>query len=106
MEFVGSIMYSKNSGYERGLILYGATAKNGKSSFLEMMTNLFDRTYISAMNFKSLESQFGAYSLIGKKLISIPELEDTYIESSPKFKSIITGDPINIEGKNIRNEIT
>lgn len=106
MEFVGSVMYSKNSGYEKGLILYGPAAKNGKSTFLEMMTNLFNRAYISAMNFKSLESQFGAYSLIGKKLISIPELEDTYIESSPKFKSIITGDPINIEGKNIRNEIT
>ncbi|MFV0556916.1 MAG: DUF5906 domain-containing protein [Lactovum sp.] len=106
MEFTGSIMYSKNSGFEKGLILYGPNAKNGKSTFLEMMTNLFSREYISAMNFKSLESQFGAYSLIGKKLISIPELEDTYIESSPKFKSIITGDPINIEGKNISHELT
>lgn len=106
MEFTGSIMYSKNSGHEKGLILYGPNAKNGKSTFLEMMTNLFSREYISAMNFRSLESQFGAYSLIGKKLISIPELEDTYIESSPKFKSIITGDPINIEGKNIRHELT
>lgn len=105
MEFVGSVMYGKND-FSRGIILYGPTANNGKSTFMEMMTSLFKQEYITSMNFSQLESRFGAFDLIGKRLIQIPELEDTYIERSAVFKQVVgSTDYIEVEGKNIRNKV-
>lgn len=105
MEFVGSVMYPKND-FSKGIILYGPSAENGKSTFLEMMTNLFDNEYITSMNLSQLESRFGAFDLIGKRLMQISELEDTYIEKSPVFKQVVgSTDYIEVEGKNIRNKV-
>lgn len=82
--------------------LYGRTAHNGKSSILKMIHETFNKDggNISAITPQKLASNtFAGSSMYGKMANIVDDQPDQLIEDSGYLKSIITGDPIEIERK-------
>ena len=87
---------------DRMWFLYGASAGNGKSTFLQMLTNAFspDRSRISSVPPKKLATNnFAASDMYGKIANLVDDLPDEYIEDAGALKSIVSGQAIRIERK-------
>lgn len=87
---------------DRMWFLYGASAGNGKSTFLSMLTNAFSPDYnrISSVPPKKLAANnFAASDMYGKIANLVDDLPDEYIEDAGALKSIVSGQAITIERK-------
>lgn len=87
---------------DRMWFLYGASAGNGKSTFLSMLTNTFspDHNRISSVPPKKLAANnFAASDMYGKIANLVDDLPDEYIEDAGALKSIVSGQAITIERK-------
>ena len=87
---------------DRMWFLYGPSAGNGKSTFLQMLKNAFSPDYnrISSVTPKKLAANnFAASDMYGKIANLVDDLPDEYIEDAGALKSIVSGQAITIERK-------
>jgi len=81
------------------LLLVGETASNGKSTFIELNTNLFGENNYCSVSLEDLSERFCGSELSNKLLNIIHEITNARIKDVTKFKAIITGDTLSVEEK-------
>lgn len=99
LEMIGYSM-TTSVDLHKAFILYGETAKNGKSTLIKIITELVGRENVGNVSFKDMnKNRFSAAGVKGKILNTGSEMTDEYIEDVEIFKSWITGDDLEIEEK-------
>lgn len=97
--FVAEVCASAALGYAcrlpepRAVILYGATAGNGKSQILDLARGLLPASAVCSIPAGKLEDEKHVIGLAGKLLNAADEL-NVEAMAADKFKIIVTGDPI------------
>lgn len=85
---------------QKAFILYGSTARNGKSTLINIIRELIGKENIGEVSFEDLNTkQFAGIGVKGKILNIGAEMTDKYIEDVSKFKEWITGDDLEVEQK-------
>lgn len=85
---------------QKAFILYGPTARNGKSTLINIITELIGNENVGTVPFKEMnKNKFAASGIKGKILNIGDEMSNEYIEDVRTFKNFITGDEIEIEEK-------
>jgi len=80
--------------------LYNESGSNGKGTFLDMIEAINGSANTAHVSLESYDSQFGASSLIGKRLNLVHEVSvNQFMKKVDKLKAIITNDPIEIDRK-------
>lgn len=98
-EMIGTCLYRSNTiGGGKAAILKGDGA-NGKSTYIEMLSNLLGEENISNLDFNHLDSRFKTAQLAGKLANIGDDISDSYKEDVSVFKKLVTGEKINVERK-------
>lgn len=85
---------------QKSFVLYGETARNGKSTLIKLITNLVGRENIGNVSFKDMNKNRFATSGIKNKLLNTgSEMTEDYIEDVSIFKEFVTGDYLETERK-------
>lgn len=85
---------------QKAFILYGSTARNGKSTLINIIRELIGKENIGEVSFEDLNTkQFAGIGVKGKILNIGAEMTDKYMEDVSKFKEWITGDDLEVEQK-------
>lgn len=85
---------------QKAFVLYGPTARNGKSTLINIITKLIGNENIGTVSFKDMnKNRFAASGIKGKLLNIGSEMTDEYIDDVEIFKKWITGDFLEIEEK-------
>ena len=84
--------------FEIALILYGPTAKNGKSTFIELVNTLIGKENVAHVTMSQLSERFCGSELTDKLLNTETEVERN-IKSIEVLKKVITGDTFSVEEK-------
>lgn len=85
---------------QKSFVLYGPTARNGKSTLINIITRLIGSENIGNVPFKELNKNKFASSGIKGRLLNIgSEMTDEFIDDVSNFKMWITGDEVEIEEK-------
>lgn len=85
---------------QKAFILYGPTARNGKSTLLNLIRELIGRKNIGEVSFQDLNTkQFAGIGIKGKILNIGDEMTDDYIKDVSRFKMWVTGDDLEVEEK-------
>ena len=97
-EFTGySMTYNMN--LKKCLLLLGVTANNGKSTFLDLLTELFDSNNVSNVSISEFSERFCASDLVDKQLNVYHEMENITLKNMSKFKIIVAGNELYVEEK-------
>lgn len=87
------------SKFQKAFILYGDGA-NGKSTLLDILTEVIGDTNISSLSLQELNHNF-KLSEITNKLVNIgDDISDQYLEDSSIFKKLVSGDEVTVDKKN------
>lgn len=87
------------SKFQKAFILYGDGA-NGKSTLLDILTDVIGDTNISSLSLQELNHNF-KLSEITNKLVNIgDDISDQYLEDSSIFKKLVSGDEVTVDKKN------
>lgn len=98
-EMIGACLYRSNTiGGGKAAILKG-DGGNGKSTYIEMLSNLLGEENISNLDFNHLDSRFKTAQLAGKLANIGDDISDSYKEDVSVFKKLVTGEKINVERK-------
>lgn len=97
-EFTGYSM-TYNVELAKCLFLLGETAANGKSTFIELLRNLFTENNCCSVSLADLSERFCGSELNNKLLNIIHEVSDIKVKDITKFKAVVTGDTISVEEK-------
>lgn len=89
LQVIGEGMTYKIS-FAKATFLYGPKAKNGKSTFLEMVNALIGRENICHVTMKQLGERFSASDLKDKLLNTETEIEKNSISNNEVFKKVVT----------------
>ena len=85
---------------QKAFVLYGETARNGKSTLINIIIALIGRENIGTVSFKDINKNRFAASGIKNKILNIGnEMTDEYIDDIETLKMWITGDYLEIEEK-------
>ena len=85
---------------QKAFVLYGETARNGKSTLINIIISLIGRENIGTVSFKDINKNRFAASGIKNKILDIGnEMTDEYIEDVEILKMWVTGDYLEIEEK-------
>ena len=85
---------------QKAFVLYGETARNGKSTLINIIIELIGRENIGTVSFKDInKNRFAASGIKGKLLNVGNEMTDEYIEDIEILKMWITGDYLDVEEK-------
>ena len=85
---------------QKAFVLYGETARNGKSTLVNIITQLMGKENVGVVPFRELSKNKFAGAGIKNKLLNIgSEMTEEYIEDVSNFKMYITGDELEIEEK-------
>ena len=99
LEMIGYSM-TTSVALQKAFILYGNTAQNGKSTLINIITELIGNENVGTVPFKELSKNKFAGSGIRGKLLNVgSEMTDEFIEDVSNFKMYITGDEVEIEEK-------
>lgn len=98
LEFVGYSM-TYNVSLAKCLFLLGETAANGKSTFIELLANLFSENNYCSVSLTDLSERFCGSELNNKLLNIIHEVSDIKVKDVTKFKAVVGGDTISVEEK-------
>ena len=98
LEFVGYSM-TYNVDLAKVLFLLGETAANGKSTFIELLSNLFTENNYCSVSLTDLSERFCGSELNNKLLNIIHEVSDIKVKDITKFKAVVSGDTISVEEK-------
>jgi putative DNA primase/helicase len=97
-EFLG-YMLIPSTALQKAFVAIGAGG-NGKGTFLKIVKCLLGEENVSAISLHSIEEdRFATAALIGKLANIYHDLDPRILQSTGKFKSIVSGDPIGAEQK-------
>jgi putative DNA primase/helicase len=97
-EVLGYLCYSGNP-LHKALLLLGA-GRNGKGTFLRLVTALLGAANVSAVPLHSLvDNRFRVAELEGRLANIAGDLDSTWLESTALFKAITGGDSVTAERK-------
>ncbi|WP_282926507.1 phage/plasmid primase, P4 family [Helcococcus kunzii] len=96
-ELIGYCFFRRNE-LRQTFMLVG-DKKNGKSTFLAMLSNLLGMENISSLDLSELDSRFKTAELFGKLANIGDDIGEDFIPNTALFKKIATGDRINAERK-------
>ena len=78
---------------------YGPTARNGKSTLIEIINTIIGKSNICHVTMQQLCERFSSSLIVGKLLNTETEIEQNAIKSIEMFKKITTSDEITVERK-------
>lgn len=85
---------------QKAFILYGNTARNGKSTLIDIIIHLLGDNNVGTVPFKEIsKNKFAGAGIKGKLLNVGSEMTDEFIDDVSNFKMYITGDEVEIEEK-------
>ena len=96
-EMAGYCLYRRNE-LRKAFILIGDKA-NGKSTFLDCITNMVGEHNTSALDLKELGDRFRTAELFGKLINAGDDIGDEFIANPAIFKKVVSGDRITVERK-------
>lgn len=96
-EVIGYTFYRRNE-LRKAFILTGDKS-NGKSSFLDMVTNVLGGDNTTALDLKELGDRFKTAQLFGKLANIGDDIGDEFIPNPAIFKKVVSGDRVNAERK-------
>lgn len=97
-EFLG-YMLIPSTALQKAFVAIGAGG-NGKGTFLKIVKSLLGEDNVSAISIHQIEEdRFATAALIGKLANIYHDLDPRILQSTGKFKSIVSGDPIGAEQK-------
>lgn len=93
---------SLNGNYSRGkVIFFVGTGRNGKGTFQDFLSNLVGDENVASLKVTEFDKRFMLSVLVGKTLVIGDDIPpNAYIDDSSNFKSVATGDYVQIEFKN------
>jgi len=92
-EFVGAALFGLATRYQKALFLLGGGG-NGKSQLLNVVGELFPKTFLSAIQPQKWSDPYSRDQMRGSRLNLVHEIPPKTIAGGTDFKAIITGDPI------------
>lgn len=96
-ELIGYCFFRRNE-LRQTFMLVG-DKKNGKSTFLAMLSNLLGFENISSLDLSELDKRFKTAELFGKLANIGDDIGEDFISNTALFKKIATGDRISAERK-------
>ena len=96
-EMAGYCMYRRNE-LRKAFILIGDKA-NGKSTYLDCITNMVGENNTSALDLKELGDRFRTAELFGKLINAGDDIGDEFIANPAIFKKLVSGDRVTVERK-------
>jgi P4 family phage/plasmid primase-like protien len=97
-EFTGYLMIPSTI-LQKAFVAIGGGG-NGKGTFLKILTHLLSEQNVSTISLHQIqEDKFAAAGLLGKLANVYHDLDPRILQSTGKFKSIVSGDPIAAERK-------
>ena len=85
---------------QKAFILYGETARNGKTTLINIITELIGRENVGNVSFKDInKNRFAASGIRNKLLNAGSEMTEEFIEDVSIFKMYVTGDYVEVERK-------
>jgi len=97
-EFVGYLLIP-DTRLQKAFIAVGAGG-NGKGTFLKILTSLLGKENVSTLDIHTLEDdKFATAALVGKLANVHHDLSRKQLESTSRFKTLVSGDPISGEKK-------
>lgn len=96
-EVIGYTFYRRNE-LRKAFILIG-DRHNGKSTYLDMITNLLGNQNTCALDLKELGDRFKTAELFGKLANIGDDIGDEFIANPAVFKKVVSGDRVNAERK-------
>jgi len=91
---VAALGYATKLMQPRAVIFWGRTAENGKSQILDMARGLVSSTAICCVPASKMGDERHIVGLVAKLLNATDELSSAHAIASDKFKSVVTGEPI------------
>ncbi len=99
LEMIGYCMTTSIK-FQKAFILYGQTARNGKSTLLTIISKMIGTENISNVSFQDIcTNRFAGYGIQGKILNLGSEMTNTYLKDISLFKALTGGDAVEIEKK-------
>lgn len=96
-EVIGYCFYRRNE--LRKSFLMTGEARGGKSSYLNMITQLIGGENTCALDLKELGDRFKTAEIFGKLAVIGDDIGDEFIPNPAIFKKVVSGDRINAERK-------
>lgn len=96
-EMIGYTLFRRNE-LGKAFILTGQGA-NGKSTLLEVITELIGEENIASVSLEELNHRFKTFQLEGKLSNIGDDISNKYIEDNSTFKKLVTGEKVNVERK-------
>lgn len=98
-EMAGYCMFRRNE-LRKAFILIG-DKKNGKSTYLDLITYMLGDENISALDLADIGSQFKTAEIVGKLANIGDDIGDEFIKNPAIFKKVVSGDRITVERKGV-----
>lgn len=96
-EMIGYTLYGDNK-FQKAFILVGG-GSNGKSSFMQMLSNMLGVENIATLTMDEFEQRFKPPELVGKLANLGDDIPRELVRDSSIFKRLVTGDPVTVERK-------
>lgn len=97
-EAMGNCFYLLNS-FRGAVMLYGRSGNNGKSTLLNMITQLLGRENASYLSLQDTAERFRLVDVYGKAANIGDDIPSTYLPESSIFKKLVTGEMVTAEKK-------
>lgn len=94
---IGMCMFRKNE-LRKSFFLLGEK-RNGKSTFLDMISTLLGEKNIANLDLSEIGDRFKTAELSGKLANIGDDINDEFISNSAVFKKVVSGDKITVEKK-------
>ena len=98
LEAIGNCFYMLNS-FRGAVMLYGQSGSNGKSTLLNMITQLIGRENASFLSLQDTAERFRLIDIYGKAVNVGDDIPDSYFPDSSLFKKLVTGEHVMAEKK-------
>ena len=97
-EAMGNCFYLLNS-FRGAVMLYGRSGSNGKSTLLNMITQLLGRENASFLSLQDTAERFRLVEVYGKAANIGDDIPSAYLPESSIFKKLVTGETVTAEKK-------
>lgn len=90
-----------NGNHTRGQALFfSGSGNNGKGTFQEHIRSLLGKKNVTALKVKEFDGKYAMAQLVGKTcVIGDDNAPNDYVDDGSNFKSVVTGDIVNVEDK-------
>ena len=97
-EAMGNCFYLLNS-YRGAIMLYGPNGNNGKSTLLNLISQLVGMENASFLSLQDTAERFKLIGLYGKAVNIGDDISSNYIPDTERFKMLVTGGTVSAEHK-------